>query len=99
MPTRDATALSASTAWLPSAAISAPASTGPTMRDTFIAIAFIASAALGWLRGTSSGTSAANTGQRSGRPMPSAKVGTSGSVGFMLPASSTVQAMCPEAVA
>ena len=75
----DSTALSANTYSLPALAISAPATMGPTMRDAFIAMPFSASAAGNCARGTSSGTIAANTGQRIASPMPLAKVSASSS--------------------
>ncbi len=48
-----------------------------------MATPFNASAAGSWARGTSSGTSAANTGKRMARPMPFAAVSTSSMAGVM----------------
>jgi hypothetical protein len=73
----DSTALSANTQTLPALAISMPAVSGPMMREAFIAMPFRPSAAGSCGRGTSSGTMAENTGQRSARPMPLAKVSAS----------------------
>ncbi len=58
---------------------------GPTMRDAFMAIPFSASAAGSCTRGTSSGTMAANTGQRIARPMPLANVSASSNAGVITP--------------
>ena len=69
--------MSANTQTLPALAMSAPATSGPTMRERFIATPFRASAAASWFRGTRSGTIAANTGQRSARPMPLRKTSSS----------------------
>ena len=63
-------ALRANTQTLPALAMSAPATSGPTMRERFIATPFRASAEASWARGTRSGTIAENTGQRRARPMP-----------------------------
>ena len=71
------TALSTNTAALLNAASSAPASTGPITRDRFIAMPLSASAAGNCARATTSGTMAANTGQRIARPMPLTKVSAS----------------------
>ena len=68
---------------LPRLAISAPATSGPTMREAFIEMPFSASAAGNCARGTKSGTMAANTGQRSARPMPLAKVSASSKAGLI----------------
>ena len=82
----DSTALSTNTQALPALAISAPATSGPMMRDAFIATPLSASAAGNCVRGTSSGTIAANTGQRIARPMPLAKVSASSSGAVIHPA-------------
>ena len=79
--------MSTNTQALPAPAISAPATTGPMTRDTFIATPLSASAAGSCARGTSSGTMAANTGQRIARPMPLAKVSASSSGAVSAPAS------------
>jgi hypothetical protein len=71
---RASTALSTKTQALEVAARMAPATTGPTIRDRFIATPLSASACGMCTRGTISGTMAANTGQRSARPMPLVKV-------------------------
>ena len=81
----DSTALSTNTQAVPAPAISAPATSGPAMREAFMATPFSASAAGSCQRGTSSGTMAANTGQRIASPMPLAKVNTSSSGGVMTP--------------
>jgi hypothetical protein len=60
----DSRALSRNTQALPRLAIKAPATSGPMMREAFIDTPFSASAAGSCGRGTSSGTMAANTGQR-----------------------------------
>ena len=82
----DNTALSTNTYCVPALAINAPATSGPIMRDAFIDIPFKASAAGNCARGTSSGTMAANTGQRMARPTPLAKVSASSSGGLNTPA-------------
>ena len=69
-------------------AIMAPASSGPMMRDAFMATPLSASAAGSCARLTSSGTMAENTGQRMARPMPLAKVSPS-SKGAVMPPDST----------
>ena len=56
------------------------------MREAFMATPFCASAAGSCGRLTSSGTMAANTGQRMARPMPLAKVSASSSGAVMPPA-------------
>ena len=76
---------------MPALAISAPATSGPTMREAFIEMPFSASAAGNWLRGTSSGTMAENTGQRIASPTPLAKVSASSKVGVMPPDSTAMQ--------
>ena len=78
-------ALSTNTQALPAPAISAPATSGPMMRDAFIDTPLSASAAGSWGRGTSSGTMAANTGQRMASPTPLAKVSASSSGGLTAP--------------
>ena len=70
-------ALSTNTAALLNTASNAPASTGPMTRDRFIAMPLSAIAGESCARGTTSGTMAANTGQRIARPMPLTKVSTS----------------------
>ena len=70
----DKAALSANTQAMPTAAISAPASKGPMMREAFMATALSPSACGNWARGTTSGMIAANTGQRMASPMPFMKV-------------------------
>ena len=75
----DSTALSANTQALPAAAIKAPATSGPMMREAFIETPLSASAAGNCVRGTTSGTMAANTGQRIASPTPLAKVSASSS--------------------
>ena len=84
----DMTALSTNTQTVPALAISAPATSGPTMRDAFIAMPLSPSAAGKWVRGTRSGTMAENTGQRSARPMPLANVSAS-SKGAVIRSSAT----------
>jgi hypothetical protein len=79
----DSTALSTNTYSVPALAISAPATSGPTMREAFIDTPLSASAAGNCTRGTSSGTMAENTGQRIARPTPLAKVSASSSAGVM----------------
>ena len=81
----DSTALSTNTYSVPALAISAPATSGPTMREAFMAMPLSASAAGNCTRGTSSGTMAANTGQRIARPTPLAKVRANSSGGVMTP--------------
>ena len=56
------------------------------MREAFIAMPLSASAAGSWMRGTISGTIAANTGQRIARPMPLAKVRPSSRGAVIAPA-------------
>src|SRR5687767_1050417 len=73
----------------------APASTGPMMREKFIATPFSASACGRWWRGTSSGTMAANTGQRIARPMPLAKVSASSSGALTASNATTAQVISP----
>ena len=53
------------------------------MREAFMATPFRASAAGSCGRGTSSGTMAANTGQRMARPTPLAKVSASSRAGVI----------------
>jgi hypothetical protein len=53
------------------------------MREAFMATPFKARAEDSWCRGTISGISAANTGQRIARPMPLAKVSASSSGGVI----------------
>ena len=72
--TTDSAAFNTNTHCVPAPAINAPATIGPTMRDTFIDTPFSASAAGNCPRGTSSGVIAANTGQRIARPMPLKKI-------------------------
>ena len=81
----ESTALSANTQTLPALAMSAPATSGPTMRERFIATPLRASAEASCSLGTSSGTIAENTGQRSARPMPLAKTSTSSNGAVMSP--------------
>ena len=81
----DSTALSTNTQALPALAMMAPASSGPTMREAFMATPFSARAAGNCGRLTSSGTMAANTGQRMASPMPLAKVSASSSGAVMPP--------------
>jgi hypothetical protein len=64
---------------------------GPTMRDRFIATPLRASADASCSLGTSSGTIAENTGQRSARPMPLANTSTSSSGDVMRPSAVTAQ--------
>ena len=78
-------ALSTKTQALPALAMIAPATSGPTMRDAFIAMPFSASAAGNCERGTSSGTIAANTGQRIASPTPLANVRASSSDAVIQP--------------
>jgi WS/DGAT/MGAT family acyltransferase len=82
----DSTAFSTNTQALPALAMMAPATSGPMMREAFIDTPLSASAAGSCGRGTSSGTMAANTGQRMARPMPLAKVSASSSGGVITPA-------------
>ena len=77
--TSDKTALSTNTHTVPALAIRMPAVSGPMMRDALIEMPLSPSAAGNWARGTSSGTMAANTGQRSARPIPFMKVSASSS--------------------
>ena len=79
----DSTAFSTNTQAVPAEAISAPATSGPMMREAFMAMPLSASAAGSCGRGTSSGTMAANTGQRIARPMPLKKVSASSSGGVI----------------
>ncbi len=88
----DSSALSTNTHCVPAPAMIAPATTGPTMRDAFIAMPLSASAGASCGRGRISGTRAANTGQRIARPTPLAKVSASSSSGVISPASSTKHA-------
>ena len=81
----DSTALSTNTQWLPALAMIAPASSGPMMREAFIATPLSASAEGSCWRLTSSGTMAANTGQRMASPMPLAKVSASSRCAVMPP--------------
>lgn len=83
--TSESTAFSTNTQWLPRLAMMAPASSGPMMREAFIATPLSASAAGSCWRLTSSGTMAANTGQRMARPMPLAKVSASSTCAVMPP--------------
>ena len=73
------TALSTNTKASLKAASKAPASTGPITRDRFIAMPLSAMAGPSCSRGTTSGTMAANTGQRIARPMPLTNVSASSS--------------------
>ena len=77
--TTDRIAFSRKTYGLPAPASSAPATTGPMTRDMFIAMPLSASAPVSSSRCTTSGTIAANTGQRIAMPMPLAKVSASSS--------------------
>ena len=77
--------LSANTQTLPALAISAPATSGPTMRERFMATPLRASAAASCVRGTRSGTIAANTGQRIARPMPLMNTSVSSNGAFIHP--------------
>ena len=81
----ESTAFSTKTYSVPALAINAPATSGPMMRDAFIEMPLSASAAGSCARGTSSGTMAANTGQRIARPTPLAKVSASSKGGVMMP--------------
>ena len=81
----ESTALTRKTQALPALAIRAPAASGPMMREAFMDTPLSASAAGNWARGTSSGTMAANTGQRMARPTPLANVSTSSSRGDSAP--------------
>ena len=83
--TSDSTALSTNTQALPALAMTAPATSGPMMREAFIATPFRASAAGSCWRVTSSGTMAAKTGQRIASPMPLAKVRASSKWAVMPP--------------
>ena len=85
----DSTALSTKTQALPALAMMAPATSGPMMREAFMAMPLSARAAGRWARLTSSGTMAENTGQRMASPMPLAKVSASSS-GAVMPPASTV---------
>ena len=76
---------------MPKLAINAPASTGPTTRDVFIAMPLSAIEVGSSCRGTSSGTIAAYTGQRIASPMPLPKVSASSSGAVIHPAASTTQ--------
>src|SRR4030095_14027252 len=71
-------------------AINAPASTGPTTRDVFIAIPFSAIAFGSSRRVTSSGMIAAYTGQRIARPIPLTNVSASNSGALIQPAKMTI---------
>ena len=73
----------------------APATKGPMMREVFMATPLSASAAGSCGRGTSSGTIAANTGQRIASPMPLAKVNAS-SNGAVIQPMNTVRQMIEE---
>ncbi len=75
--TSDSTAFSTNTQALPALAMMAPATSGPMMREAFMATPLSASAAGNCWRFTSSGTMAANTGQRIASPMPLANVSAS----------------------
>ena len=81
----ESTALSTKTYSVPALAISAPATRGPMMREAFMATPLIASACGSFERGTSSGTMAANTGQRMASPTPLAKVRASSRPGVSAP--------------
>ena len=59
---------------LPANAMMAPAVSGPTIREVFMAIALSASAEESDSLGTISGTIAAKIGQRIARPIPLVKV-------------------------
>ena len=83
--TSERTALRMKTYSLPAPAISAPATSGPMMREAFMAMPLSASAAGNCARGTSSGTIAENTGQRMASPTPLAKVSASSSGAVMAP--------------
>ncbi|MDT4847346.1 hypothetical protein FQZ97_813980 [compost metagenome] len=83
--TTDNTALSRNTQALPALAISAPASSGPMMREAFIDTPLSASAAGNWFRGTIVGTMAENTGQRIAMPMPLTNVSASSRAGVIAP--------------
>ena len=79
------TALATKTQALPALAMSPPASKGPRMREPLLATPLRASAAGSCARDTSSGTTAANTGQRMAMPTPLAQVRASSSPGVMAP--------------
>ena len=79
----DRIAFSTKTQWLPALAITAPATSGPMIREAFIAMPLSPIAAGSWLRVTSSGTMAENTGQRIARPMPFKNVRAS-SIGALI---------------
>ena len=81
----ESTILRANTYWLPAVAIIIPAISGPTIRETFIAMAFNAKAGCKESRGTNSGTKAAKMGQRIAKPIPLVKVRNKRTYGFSKP--------------
>ena len=91
-------ALSTKTQALPAAAMMAPATSGPMIREAFIATPLRASAAGSCGRGTSSGTIAANTGQRIASPTPLANVRASNN-GAVIRSSTTVMQMIEDTAA
>ena len=87
--TRESSALSRNTQALPALAISAPAISGPRMREAFMDTPLSASAAGNCGLGTNSGMMAANTGQRMARPTPLAKVSARSRPGVIRPRKAT----------
>ena len=81
----DSTALSKKTHALPTLAIKAPATRGPTILEAFIDTPLSASAAGNCERGTNSGTMAENTGQRRASPTPLANTSTKSKGGDSTP--------------
>ena len=75
--TTDSNAFSTNTQSVPALAITAPATSGPTMREAFMAtpLSAMADGSSGLL--TTSGIKAENTGQRMAMPMPLANVSAS----------------------
>ena len=73
---RDKTMFNAKTYSVPALAMRAPATSGPIIREAFIAIPFKARAAGNCSRLTKSGIMAAKTGQRIAKPIPFIKVST-----------------------
>lgn len=72
-----------------------PASTGPRIRDTFIEMPFSARAAGKSGRGTISGMMAANTGQRSAKPIPCRKVSASNQLASRTPVREATASIIP----
>ena len=79
----DNTAFNRNTQAVPATAISVPATNGPTMREMCIVMPLSITAAGNCARGTTSGTMAANTGQRTAMAMPLNKVSVSNKIGVM----------------